>query len=230
MRRSSDRLILSGLLLLPEALSFEFNAVGVVDEAIKDCVGHGGVADDFVPAVDGQLAGDNDRASFISVLDNLKQITALVGVERLWPPVIKNEQIETSDSAQHLGVTAIGAAECEGGEETRHAMVRNCEVVSASLVAEGASEPALADAAWPGNEEIMSCPDPVASGSSDERRADGAPRSNKNALSTRSTRVEPSLNRKYLSELMAIARAVYSRSCEGKSTGAAKWLFHLALL
>src|SRR4029077_15747749 len=32
-------------------------------------------------------------------------------------------------------------------EETRHAMVRNCEVVSASLVAEGASEPALADAA-----------------------------------------------------------------------------------
>src|SRR6478609_3793558 len=153
MRRSSDRLILSGLLLLPEALSL-----------IEDCVGHGGVADDFVPAVDGQLAGDNDRASFISVLDNLKQITALVGVERLWPPVIKNEQIETSDSAQHLGVTAIGAAECEGGEETRHAMVRNCEVVSASLVAEGASEPALADAAWPGNEEIMSCPDPVASG------------------------------------------------------------------
>ena len=111
-----------------------------------------------------QLAGDNDRASFISVLDNLKQITALVGVERLWSPVIKNEQIETSDSAQHLGVTAIGAAECEGSEETRHAMVRNCEVVSASLVAEGASEPALADAAWSGNEEIMSCPDPVASG------------------------------------------------------------------
>src|SRR6476469_562454 len=164
MRRSSDRLIWSGLLLLPEALSFEFNSVGVVDEAIEDCVGHGGVAEDFVQAVDGQLAGDNDRASFISVLDNLKQITALVGVERLWPPVIKNEQIETSDSAQHLGVTAIGAAECEGGEETRHAMVRNCEVVSASLVAEGASEPALADAAWPGNEEIMSCPDPVASG------------------------------------------------------------------
>src|SRR5258707_280386 len=121
MRRSSDRLIWSGLLLLSEALSFEVDAVGVVDEAIEDCVGDGGVADDFVPAVDGQLAGDDDRASFISVLDNLKQITALVGVERLWPPVIKNEQIETSDSAQHLGVTAIGAAECEGGEETRHA-------------------------------------------------------------------------------------------------------------
>src|SRR6476620_6390201 len=92
MRRSSDRLIWSGLLLLPEALSFEFNSVGVVDSAIEGCVGHGGVADDFVPAVDGQLAGDNDRASFISVLDNLKQITALVGVERLWRS-LKHEDI-----------------------------------------------------------------------------------------------------------------------------------------
>lgn len=37
-------MILSGLLLLPEALSFEFDAVGVVDEAIEDRVGDGGVA------------------------------------------------------------------------------------------------------------------------------------------------------------------------------------------
>jgi hypothetical protein len=42
MRRSSDRLIWGGLLLLSEALSFEFNAVGVVDEAIEDCGGDGG--------------------------------------------------------------------------------------------------------------------------------------------------------------------------------------------
>jgi len=88
MRRSSDRLIGSGLFLLSEALSFEFDAVGVVDEAIEDCVGDGGISDDFVPAVDGQLAGDDDRASFISVLDDLEQITALIGVERLWPPII----------------------------------------------------------------------------------------------------------------------------------------------
>src|SRR5258708_38781757 len=110
MRRSSDRLIWSGLLLLSKALSFEFNAVGVVDEAIEDCVGDGGVADDFVPAIDGQLAGDDDRTSFISVLDDLEQVAALIGVERLRSPVVQNEQIETSDSAQHLGITSIGAS------------------------------------------------------------------------------------------------------------------------
>src|SRR5579863_3817727 len=125
MRRSSDRLIGGGLLLLSEALSFEFDAVGVVDEAIEDCVGDGGISDNFVPAIDGQLAGDDDRTSFISVLDDLEQVAALIGVEGLRSPVIQNEQIETSDSAQHFGVTAIGAAEREGGEETRHAMIRD---------------------------------------------------------------------------------------------------------
>src|SRR6202048_4569541 len=43
MRRSSDRLIWSGLLLLSEALSFEVDAVCIVDEAIEDCVGDGGI-------------------------------------------------------------------------------------------------------------------------------------------------------------------------------------------
>jgi hypothetical protein len=103
-------------------------------------------------------------SSFISVFDDLEQIAALIGVERLRSPVIKNEQIETSDSTQHLGIAAIGAAECQDRKETWHAMLRNCEVVPTSLVAEGASEPALADAAWPGDEEIVPCPDPVASG------------------------------------------------------------------
>lgn len=111
--------------MLSEALSFEFNAVGVVDEAIEDCVGYGGISDNFVPAIDGQLAGDDDRTSFISVLDDLEQIAALIGVERLRSPVIKNEQIEASDSTQHLGIAAIGATECQGREETWHAMVRN---------------------------------------------------------------------------------------------------------
>lgn len=74
--------------MLSEALSLEFDAVGVVDEAIEDCVGNGRISDNFVPAIDGQLASDDDRASFISVLDDLEQIAALIGVERLRSPII----------------------------------------------------------------------------------------------------------------------------------------------
>src|SRR5258708_37378142 len=101
MRRSSDRLIGGGLLLLSEALSFEFDAAGVVDEAIEDCVGDGGISDNFVPAFDGQLAGDDVLTSFISDLDDLERVAALIGVDSLLSPVIKNEQIETDDPAPH---------------------------------------------------------------------------------------------------------------------------------
>jgi hypothetical protein len=59
--------------LLSEALSFEVDAVGVMDEAIEDCVGDGRTSDR------GKLAGDDDRTSFISVLDAVKSQNILVG-------------------------------------------------------------------------------------------------------------------------------------------------------
>ena len=155
---------MSGLLLLPEALSLEFDAIGIVNEAIEDRVGDGGVSDDFVPAIDGQLAGDDDRTRFVSVLDDFEQITALVGVERFWSPVVQDQQVESCDRPQHPGIPSIGAAECESGEQTRDTMVGNGEVIPASLVAEGASKPTFANAARPGDEKIMPRPDPVAGG------------------------------------------------------------------
>jgi hypothetical protein len=39
-------------------LTREFDAVSVVNDALKDCVGEGWIANDFVPSVDGQLTGD----------------------------------------------------------------------------------------------------------------------------------------------------------------------------
>ena len=39
--------------------ALELDAVGVVDEAVEDGIGEGGLADHLVPGVDGQLAGDD---------------------------------------------------------------------------------------------------------------------------------------------------------------------------
>ncbi len=38
--------------------SFQIDLVGVVYEAVEDGVGKGGIADPFVPVLDGELAGD----------------------------------------------------------------------------------------------------------------------------------------------------------------------------
>ena len=47
---------------LAHALAFEFDPVGVVDDAIEDGVGKSWIADDLVPALDRQPTGDHDRA------------------------------------------------------------------------------------------------------------------------------------------------------------------------
>jgi hypothetical protein len=41
-------------------------------------------------------------------------------------------------------------------------VVGDGEIVAAGPVTEGASEPTLADAAWPGDQKIMASPDPIA--------------------------------------------------------------------
>jgi hypothetical protein len=49
----------------------QFQPIGVVDDAIEDGVGESRVADDIVPLVEGELAGNERRAAAIAVLDDL---------------------------------------------------------------------------------------------------------------------------------------------------------------
>lgn len=121
--------------------------MGVVDQAVEDGIGDGGIADDLVPAVDRDLAGDDDRAGLVAVLDDLQEVAALLGVERLRPPVVEDQQVEAGQGAQRPGIAAIGARQRQGGEQPRRAVIADGEVLAAGLVAEGAGEPALADAA-----------------------------------------------------------------------------------
>ena len=62
--------------------AFEIDAVRAMDDAVEDGVGEGGIADHLVPAIDRDLAGDQQRAPVVAVIDDLEQIAALLGVER----------------------------------------------------------------------------------------------------------------------------------------------------
>jgi hypothetical protein len=42
--------------------------VGVVDQAVEDGVGVGGIADQRVPLIDGELAGDDGGVAAVAVL------------------------------------------------------------------------------------------------------------------------------------------------------------------
>jgi hypothetical protein len=71
--------------------------------------------------------------------------------------------------AQEPAIAAVAARERQGGEQTRHAVVEDGQILAAGLVAERAGEPAFADPAWPGDQEVAPGPDPAAGSELEER-------------------------------------------------------------
>ena len=99
-----------------KAFSAKIDAVGVVNDAVQNRVGQRGKSDDLVPAVHGNLAGDEDGAAVVAIFDNLEQVSAAIGAERFWAPVINDEQIGALQRAQHPGIAAVTPAERQHGE------------------------------------------------------------------------------------------------------------------
>jgi hypothetical protein len=134
-----------------------------VDDAIEDGVGEGWLADDFVPFVEGELAGDEGRAIAIAILDDFHQIAPLVGGEPVWSPVVEDQQIGFDQGTEEAGKATVPVGELQIGEQPRHAGVEHRVAVPARLLGERARQPRLADAAWPGDEQIAMLGDPIAS-------------------------------------------------------------------
>jgi hypothetical protein len=62
-------------------MAAEIDAVGIVDSAIEDGIGIGGIADEFMPFVDGDLAGDDGGSSAIAFFKYLEEIVTGRGIE-----------------------------------------------------------------------------------------------------------------------------------------------------
>ena len=62
--------------------------MGVVHESIQDGIRDGLIADQFVPVLDGELAGHDGGGASVPVVEDLQEITPLLGCERRQTPVI----------------------------------------------------------------------------------------------------------------------------------------------
>jgi hypothetical protein len=68
---------------LAQTLAGEFDAIGVVDDAVENGVGESWDPDQIMPAIDGNLAGDDERALVVAIFDDFQEIARLLGAERL---------------------------------------------------------------------------------------------------------------------------------------------------
>lgn len=63
------------------ALAGQFDAIGVVHDAIEDGISDGRISDDLVPPVDRNLAGDDGRAPLVAIFDDFEEVMTLIVVE-----------------------------------------------------------------------------------------------------------------------------------------------------
>src|SRR5258708_10607287 len=104
-----------------QAFPVEVNPVGVMDQAVEDSVGVGGVADQWVPLIDGDLAGDDGGAVAVAVLEDLQEVVAGPGGERLEAPVVEGEEVGATERAQETGGAAAAPRPSQVGGQTRGA-------------------------------------------------------------------------------------------------------------
>ena len=149
----------------PQAVAGQAEPLSVMDEAVENGVGIGRIADHGVPAFDGELAGDDGGASSVAFLKNLEQVVAGLGVERLEPPVVEDQELDAAEGADDAGIAAVAAGEREIAEQLGDALVEHRAIIPAGLVAEGAGQPTLADASRAANDQTVVRVDPIAAAS-----------------------------------------------------------------
>ena len=85
--------------------------MSIVDEAVQDGVGVGGVPNDLMPGRQGELGGDDRRPSAVSLLENFEQIVTGAGVEGLEAEVVENEQIGAAEGLDEARMAAVASGE-----------------------------------------------------------------------------------------------------------------------
>src|SRR5208337_4306530 len=128
------------------AFAFELDPVGVMDDAVEDGVGIGGIADEIVPFLDGRLAGDDGGAAAIALLDEFEEVVAGRSVENLQTKIVEDEHLGADQRPKEPGMAAVAAGEREFAEQFGQTLIEHRAVVPAGLVAKRTSEPRLAQA------------------------------------------------------------------------------------
>src|ERR1051325_8843653 len=85
--------------LLAQTVAAELQAMGIVNDAIQDRIGQGGISDKGMPTVHRDLAGDQGGAAAVAVFDDFEHVVALLGAERLEAPIIEDQQLDAAQSA-----------------------------------------------------------------------------------------------------------------------------------
>src|SRR5260370_16025919 len=124
-----------------------------------------------MPPINRDLTGDQQRAPVVTVVDDLEQVAALIGVERFRSPIVDDQQPDAFERGHQPRQPALAARLGEIGEQARCTLVEYREALAAGLVAESASQPRLSNAGRADHDQVVMLADPFAGGELPEQGA-----------------------------------------------------------
>ena len=79
---------------LAHGFTLEGKAEGIMDDAVEDGIGEGGILNLRVPLVDGELGGKETRGLAVAVIEEVEDIAGLIGGEGITEPFIEDDEVK----------------------------------------------------------------------------------------------------------------------------------------
>ena len=98
-------------------------------DAVEERIGDRRISHGVVPALDGQLNGDDCRARPLSVVEDLQHVASLLFTKRREAPVIEHKDVDLRETAEQSRVRAVGVRKRELFDEPRHAAIQDAMTV-----------------------------------------------------------------------------------------------------
>lgn len=135
--------------------------MGVVNEAVEDGIGEGGIAEVGVPAIDGELAGDEGGAFVVTILQEFEQITLMRIGKRGESEVIDDQELGLGEVLEQETFLAQRIGFGEFLDKAWQAQIAHTDLVLAGVMGERAGEIAFANAGGSNDQHIEALFDPT---------------------------------------------------------------------
>src|SRR5579872_1119712 len=148
-----------------ERATGEGDAIGVVDQAVQNGIGEGGVTDEVVPVIDRDLAREERRPPAGAIVDHLEEIAPVTVSDGRHAPIVKHDQLRLAEVREEFPVGAISVRADEIlVQEARKPEVAHTVALAARTLAQGTGEPAFPRPGWPRDEQDRVLANPLAAG------------------------------------------------------------------
>jgi hypothetical protein len=147
-----------------------------VNQTIEDGISDRRIRKANVPLGNGHLSSHQCRRASVAIIQDLEQVLRLEPSQRISKPVVKDQELDTSEGIQEIGIGAVGVRELGLVQEAGGAVVADIEVVAAGGVGQSASQESLTHAGWAKDEDVEVLADPLALGQLENEPPVQAPR------------------------------------------------------